>query len=276
MNMTNGEKLRAARAMVGLNQAEIARRTQIDKRRLSQIELDKRDPTPEEVQRLAGLGLWDNKTYAARRPTRCYTSEWIQRPHAAKRHSSHPLSARIARARKTFGPMIERLLASLGQGKERAVRKDFLDNSCLDSAPELLFWLLLLAAGGRPRWLPPSRTGFRRLPILDPSTRQIISDARFPCLESELDGLSLLAFPQLTVLARGRQYRLDGLLGLKVNRQKVWINLEIDGLGHENRFDEERATNLGLPSIRLTSKELSSPDALRLLKERLTGLLGES
>jgi hypothetical protein len=96
-----------------------------------------------------------------------------------------------------------------------------------------------------------------------------LSDARFPCLEVEVDGFPFLAFPQLSVMTRHGIYRLDVLVGVMVEQSRVWINLEIDGGGHDNRYDLERQRNLDLPTARLTEQELKAPDCFGLAIRRL-------
>ena len=248
-------------------------RTRIDRRRLSQMELGKRQPSQEELVRLAELGVLQEFRREPR-TNRCFRSRWVQPPRACDRQGERPLDARIAAAKKAFPGQIGALLSRLGDNEERGRKMDFLRNACLESGEELRFWLEFCAEGSKVHWLAPCRTGFRKLPILDPKTQEVVSDVRFPGLAFELEGLQILAFPQLTMTARGYTYRLDALLGVMTGGGRAWINVEVDGAGHVTQFDAERQERLGLLTIRITTDDLRSGEVRKRLAQRLRKVLG--
>lgn len=274
MVTTIGQKIRDGRRRLGFSQEQLSQKLKIDRRRISQIELDRRPPNSEEIRKLVDAGLLDVGSKEGYRAPRRFTSRWVQRPRTCNRPAGRSLAARIAAAKKSFGPRVSELLRRLGDAEQRQQKMDFLANACLDSGSELYLWLDLLADGAMPQWIAPCRAGFRRLPILDPETKDFVSDVRFPCLEFELKGASVIAFPQLTVMARSCIYRLDALLGVMVGQRRVWVNLEIDGDGHVGKFDAERQDRLGLLTVRIATEELVAGRALESLKSKLCELVG--
>lgn len=276
MKISIGEAIRSERKRRGWSQKQVQSLVQIDRRRLSDLELGKRVPSAEESRLLSEIGLLQ-KANAPRRPTNLQlSSSWLERPLQYRPKPSRPVKVRIAAALKRYGSWINLLVSRLGHGSYRREREEFLNQACVESGTELAFWLELLTLGSRPCRLPPCRTGFRTLPVLHPTTLSVQSDARHPCLEGQLDGLEFLAFPQLTVLARGRVYRLDSLFGFKVGKTKVWLNVEIDGAGHDVHRDLERERDLGLLAVRITDRDLQARLAMSTLRSKIgefTGVL---
>lgn len=76
-----------------------------------------------------------------------------------------------------------------------------------------------------------------------------------------------LAILQVTVLTPAR-YRLDGLV-VALRPRRVFLDLEIDGGGHDGRFDSHRTRNLGLGVLRLSERDVlagvSLTDRLRAM-----------
>lgn len=149
------------------------------------------------------------------------------------------------------------MLADVCLGKIRA-RQDapltlrFLTTVRLDSAYEAMFWMLLLAEGGRPCRYTLLKAGFRLHRVVD-DRRNTAGDARQPCLQL---GQNVLLFPQVSLDVRKAYYRLD-VLALVVRRgRRLWVNIEIDGSGHAGDLDEQRQADLGLPTLRLEKSRL--------------------
>lgn len=111
------------------------------------------------------------------------------------------------------------------------------------------------------------RAGFRTLAVLDPKTLRQIGDLRAPCLE--LAEENWLIFPQLTVDTRKSVYRMDALLCWKGSNPRLWVNIEIDGLGHNPRFDLSRQQELGLPTVRIGPAELAADQIVPVLRHKL-------
>ena len=273
MSINIAEALLKARKTLDLTQLEAQEMCGIDRRRLSLFETGKGAPTTDELARLKAAGLLEKRAAMPQEVKRNYISRWGDRLPAPSREPAHPLNARIAAAKARFGDSMERALGRLGAGEERLRALDFLTHSCSDSSTETFVSVSLLAAGASPLWIAPSRAGFRLLPILDRKTRHIISDLRHPCLEHTLGALQICVFPQLTVLAsKGRHFRLDALVGVRLKHRRVWVNLEIDGSGHDNHGDDERQKLIGLPTVRINDADLRK-GVESVLEDKLTALI---
>ncbi len=256
MHKPFGIKLMEARLRAGLSQTYIARETGIPQRRLSHFEKLTRFPSHQEITRLVEFGLVSRPTSDEGRAIRSYPTRWRLKPLTVRRTSERSLKSRIYAARKTYGSEVSVRLRALGSREDRKPKVEFLAQAGLESGIEAFALLSLLAEGARVLWAAPCRAGFRRLPIIDPKSKDVISDAKFPALELTVAGVPAILFPQLTVMVQGAVYRLDGLLGLKLDKKRAWLNLEIDGGGHISRFDEEREDRLDMLTIRLTESDL--------------------
>ena len=82
-----------------------------------------------------------------------------------------------------------------------------------------------------------------------------------------------MLFPQLTLDTRKAYFRLDATLCMRDGRQRVWMNIEIDGAGHDGEFDAERQRLLGMPTIRLDRQALLTEDLVTMLATRLRAVL---
>ncbi len=269
MNKTFSSKLTEARLRAGHSQKSLALLTGIDPRRISHFEQGTRPPSDSEREALIAVELLNPDDFDDR-PERNFQSDWLQRLPIAPVVSDRSLETRLAAARKTFGSRVSGLLSQVDSLPDGAARLDFLRHANSESGLEAYLWLALVSEGARIAWLSPSRVGFRKWAVVDPKSREILSDARFPAVEMTLNGYPVLAFPQLTLQARnGSIYRLDGLLGIMVGQNRVWVDIEIDGAGHDASFDSERETKLDLPRLSLAVDNLQVPHLTSMLAEKL-------
>lgn len=269
MKQTIANNLKGARTRAGQTQEQIARETAIDRRRLSDLERGVHKPNPQERERLISTGLLDPEARHEERAERAYKSKWRQKRQTMYRKSTYSVEHRLNAAVKIFGSAATQRLRALGEGEVRDAYLHFLSNAVVDSGLEMYAWLSLAAGKARPVWLSPASVGFRKWAVVNPGNLEVVSDIRFPALEFQIGDVPAIAFPQLTVIARSAVYRLDALLGLRVGRSRIWIDLEIDGVGHEARFDAEREQRLDLPAVRVSTIELRDVDIYELLEDKL-------
>ncbi len=109
--------------------------------------------------------------------------------------------------------------------------------------------------------------------MVDPKTKAIISDLRLPCLQFASTSCKWLLFPQVTLDARKALYRLDALACVIHDGQRHWIDVEVDGPGHDSAFDKEREGLLGVATLRIDRNDLRRRDMLEVLEQRLLPLL---
>lgn len=272
MKQTIADNLKETRTRAGRTQEQNACDTDIDRRRLSAFERGLASPTPQEREQLIESGHLDPEARHEERAARSYKTRWRQKRLTMYRKSDFPLEARISAAVKIFGPLATQRLMRLGDGEQHAAYMHFLSNAVVDSGLEMYAWLSLAASGAQPIWLSPASAGFRKWAVINPVNQEVLSDARFPAVEFQVSGVPAIAFPQITVSVRNSFYRMDALVGLRLGNKRVWLDLEIDGAGHDGTFDAEREERLGLVTVRVCKAELLENDLLCLLERKLEAL----
>ena len=265
-DLTPGSRLRAARRKKQWTQVAVATSLGMRPARLCQLERDQRHPSRDEWSLLATcLALGPYPTVIDLPPPVGGWRSQSPGPDVGDRS----VSARRRAARRTFGLVVDVLssrVSNLGKTSQT-----FLQHACLESGTEYFFWLKLLAEGGHPCCYSPARAGFRNWPILARRGVEYVGDLRLPCLEMTEHGW--LLFPQLTVDTRRAIYRLDVLVCCRIRYGRIWINVEVDGSGHESRFDQQRQADLGLPTVRIDTADLMSPKLVPLLSQRISAHL---
>lgn len=259
---TPGTQIRTARQKKQWTQAQLARHLDLSAARLCHLEKDHRHPSPQEWARLRtclALGAYPQtlELPTAHPKWRAYV------PFAAEPQSS--VWSRRQAARKTFGPLVDTLAARAQRRHKTA--STFLRYARLESGDEYLFWLRLLVEGGQPCCYSPARAGFRTWSVLDPKSKRQVGDLRAPCLE--LSEQKWLLFPQLTLDTRKSIYRLDALLCLRRADGRFWFNVEVDGFGHDPRCDRQRQAPLALPTVRITSTDLTNKELVPIIASKL-------
>jgi len=178
-------------------------------------------------------------------------------------------------ARKALGARsVDGALAQLRTRPDQETCQEFLEQARTESGLEYFFWLQLLASGALPCRLSLYKAGFRALRVVEAGSRKGLGDSRAACLDVQTGRCRCLLFPQVTLDTRKAYFRLDALACVRARRDRCWLNLEIDGEGHDGQFDQERQLLLGLPTIRLSASEVASPNLLSLLDGKLAHVVG--
>lgn len=268
---TIGEQIRALRKKKGWSQDRLGQQTGLSQSRISKLESGSRYPTSQEWTVLRQhLGIAPGAPFVPKRPLPYPESGWRVPPPDYHCIGDVPLSSRVYKACKSFGALADRSLLAIRKHSNRELVFRFLNEACLDSGHEAMFWLHALSAGGSPCWYAPSKAGFRQHRLVERGTqRKTVTDLRLPCLELKREGLALLLFPQVTVDTRRAYYRLDALACVTNGKKRCWVNIEIDGAGHDGEFDLERERALNLPAVRLNRDDL----ACEAMFEELLGRL---
>jgi hypothetical protein len=119
-------------------------------------------------------------------------------------------------------------------------------NIACDSYAEVLFLLHLLADAAEPCLVAPARLGRTPRPIVDPEQRREVDVRPHACLH--LRGAFYffqVSFSTPDILT------VDALCW-----DRGWTAIEIDGEGHESKFDAKRPFALGLPVQRISPSNL--------------------
>ena len=269
---TPGGRLRAARKLQNRTQDCVGAAAGLSQSRMSQIELGKRYPTSEEWKKLQAilgalaLGALPPRNLPAP------SEGWRIRPRRIS-SSAYPFSSRRRSAQKKFGSLFERRLEAVLSREDGDLAQQFLEQAGLDSSLEALVWTLFLEAGARPCSWSISNAGFEAHRVVDLATKLNRTHAPRPCLEMDFADFGLLLFPQVSVDVRTAYYRLDALACLRAGEERIWLNLEFDGRGHDPEFDSERQQKLGLPTIRLSQEDVTSTEPLIQLERKLSAVL---
>lgn len=167
-------------------------------------------------------------------------------------------------ARRLFGSQVDDWLRACS-----LEARDFLVLTPSQSAPEWVFQLRHLVHGAHPTRLAPLEVSFRQHPVLDPETRECVGDCPVPSLTGEVGAVRYLLIPQVHVRTIRGPYTLDLLGGLKLRgRSTRFFNAEVDGGGHDPRYDREREQNLAMPTVRFTPEEIARPDFVEYFLDR--------
>jgi transcriptional regulator with XRE-family HTH domain len=273
MNTTTpGQRLKSARKLTGRTQGSVATATGLTQSRISQLELGKRYPTEEEWARLqeefprAFLGPLPQRKLPAP------SEDWRARAPRRPLPSGPPFSSRLHNARKTHGVLVDKILSAVRARENGDLALQVLEQAGLDSGLEVLFWLFLLLAGAKPCCWAIAHAGFQAHRVAYPETGINITHSLGPCLEMEFPHFKALLFPQVSIDVRKAYYRLDALVCIKTAKERIWLDVEIDGRGHDATYDAERQARLQLPVLRLTTEDVTSPNLLENLERRLASL----
>jgi hypothetical protein len=176
-------------------------------------------------------------------------------------------------AKKSFGALAVRRATEAASLHDPVLIARFLSESSLDSGHEHRLWTDLMADGGAPCWFRPLKAGFDALCVVDSSSKRNLSDRRLACLDLAGKIFDWLLWPQVTLDARQAYYRLDALACVHRDGERHWLNVEVDGEGHDSEFDERRALHLGLLTVRLKRADLATPHILERLEPKVVELL---
>ena len=245
---------------------DLASRVGLSQSRISRLETGRDNPSQDEWAKLgACLNLWPAKIQPKlKRPVP--DEVWHKDKPVIVSVEDRSAQMRSA-ARKTYGPF-DKLMRLIRERDDRRLCEKFLRESASESGDEYFFWVRLVAAGGKPCWLSLFRAGFRASAVVESKSKIAIGDVRRPCLQVDGPNASWLLYPQVTLDARKTYYRLDARASVRTGDLQLWVDLEVDGRGHDARWDEFREQQLDLPTIRLTPTDLQTPDLLSLLQQR--------
>ncbi len=270
-----GIQIKAARLAKQWRASLLARHTGISRSRLSKFESGLSYPNPVEwcvLREHLDLGPYPKKRRLELPPVR---RRWFPLEPASAR-AERPFAVRLSAARRYFGHLADRALVTIRARQDEELCFEFLERALLESGPEAMFWMILLASGATPGRHSPNRAGFRKFSILDTQGSEVRGDLKRPCLDLNLPEWEVLFFHQVTLDTRTRIYRLDALACVWSLRNRIWLNIEIDGHGHDGTYDRERQSLLELPTVRISMEELGSKSFFRGFVEQLCRVAGLS
>ena len=143
--------------------------------------------------------------------------------------------------------------------------KALLNEYPADSGWEAAVHLFLVAAKAEFVRVRPQEEGFYQHVVLHPFDEMPAGHLQFPAFSLEWRGRLLMFIPQVKVKAEGYNFDLDFLVGLRRRRQPHWVNVEIDGEGHDSSGDPFRTRCVNMPTLRYRPPHIRSKDFLEVV-----------
>jgi len=277
-----GEYLKSLRVAKGLSQLAVAQTTGIPVTRVSNYERGIRTPSPEHIKLLSqALGISSTQLIdetdwltpedrrALRRASRITRQRYL-RCFEYRPPRDRPMILQIRKAMAQYPNLTRGLLACIARRPDVALVEKVLSTMVAGSALEVIVHLTLLAAGADLVMVAPEASGFRQHPVVDPRTRAAVGDCEVPAYYIRVDGIDVLFIPQVAVAARRSVWCMDFLCAvIDASRRVHWLDLEVDGEGHDYAADPARTADINLPTVRLTALEVKAGTMLTTLGEKL-------
>lgn len=286
--------LKQARHARRWTQRELARRSGVPRSLISLYEINQRHPNPKYAARLeTTLGLRNGcllppTTKRPRGWPRWKKTRFWNRfcPHP-KRHileRQRDNWYRLRAARKTDPVLYDWCMAQIRAQGHRPALAEFLRYMACDTGLEILSKLHLVALTAMLTYVPISRLGWDRLPIVVESTGDVVGHKHWPALVIEKPMLIAL-FPQVPLKTAGKLtptgenpkfdvVRVDFLACIRLPDGCHWVHVEVDGGWHASKLDDERAKEIGLPRVKLTEADIRAHDFLDRLVAKIQQALG--
>lgn len=274
------EQLKYERQQRGWTQRELGRRAGISRSVVSHLESGVKPPSSSERAGLVRALKLSRDMLGEARPsggrggwpawqsTRLW-EEFRKRPERYRLDRERPNWFRLRAARKQYPALYDKLLWQALKVHGRVVLRDLIHFGCIDSGLEAMAWLQLLVAGVIVSYVSLARLGWCRLPVLDYPGSQVVNDRLWPAFVFKHPFLCAL-FPQVRLKPwESKAYRLDFLACVRWEDRLIWVNVEVDGAGHDPREDETRTQNLRLPRVQLTEEDILAPDFMARLQRKL-------
>lgn len=268
--LSTGQLLAQLRKKRGISQAELARRASIPAYRLSRIEHDKARPSDEEARELARR-LGEDPTRLLSPELRHPRQSSLLRPFKSRpKRLALTSEVSLDTWRGRFGLLAHQFEMAVCRRADAALCREYLRQCGAESADELqLSFQLLSREQVIPVWTTAARCGFTTHPVVERKTGASAANLVRPALHVSHEDVVALMFPQVSLRPARSQFRVDFLVGLKRSGGIAWIDLEIDGGGHDPSYDEYRRETLGLPTVRISGSEVGRRDCFDILMRRL-------
>lgn len=262
--------LKDARTRLGLTQQDLAEQTRIDRWRISHFERGIGVPDPGEQRALCPVlelcsSALAHAAPAGPRPRLADERKGLAPRTPYRMPRDRPSSVRYRAAWKAYPTFLRGLERQLQDREDSEWIRVYLREAVFDSGLEMMASLQLLGDGAKPGWVSPQTAGFSQLPIVDPKTREVTGHHPYPTLAWE----GCLLFPQVSLRAR-HLLTPDLLVGARTSKGVKWVDVEIDGRGHDPKFDDVRAQELDLPVVRFETKRVLDGSFLCELRELVT------
>ncbi|MCA9790661.1 MAG: helix-turn-helix transcriptional regulator [Candidatus Eremiobacteraeota bacterium] len=244
-----GDQIRTARKAKRYTQTEVEKQLGFRPGRLSDLENNRRPPTPAELVKLASLldvvaGHLRATLEEAERDSLAAARKRFAPSTRFYPKQDRPSFVRLLAARQRYPEHCRHLEWLIDDRPDLRQVQVYLRDQAFDSRLEMLAHLQLLANGAWPCWESPAAWGFEAETIIDPVSGARVGWRRRPALY--LPGAQeAIVFGQVGVLLSRR-----ACLDLLVGTRSGWMCVEFDGKGHDPWADAIR-DELSIPLVRL-------------------------
>ena len=257
--MRYGNQIKERRIALDLTQAELGARIGRSHKRISEFELETRAPDPEAkiaLCRVLNLPAFSTETELL--PALCrhlVKPRFYVRP--GERSTEHRLWAARTRAPEWAHRINDCLVPK---------RKALLNLCASDSCWEALILAHLMATSARQVSVQLLAEGYYQHVVLHPTDRLPAGHLRFPALSVQWGEESLLFVPQVPLRTmEGAEFTPDFLVGVRGKGPSKWIDLEVDGEGHDGSGDRYRMNLLGMRTVRYRPAQIRARDFVETL-----------
>lgn len=258
-----------------LQQTQVSQLARIDQRRLSAYETGLRNPSPAHLAALApvlGTSVEALRQHPELWQGHSGRDAWFQDRHVFWPEFDRFGDRRLTAACVVFGAQVTREVRRLDPAAQ-----SFLSLTPSDSSLEWRFQLHHLTGGAHPSRHSPLGIQFRRHMVIDPDTEECVGDCSVPALIGEFGTLRYVLLPKVCVRTKSMPdspLTLDFLCGAREPGQPIThVNVEVDGLGHDSRFDQKRTRALSMKTARFTESDLRSADFMGIFHGRVLKLV---
>lgn len=265
-------RLKRLREERGLSQQAVSLLAELTPARLSEYERGARTPRGEVLDVLGTILGFDPVDFKRRtaweepstgRPQRGGERALLARFSPDLHALYHPprrkdFAFHMAGVRDRFGEVLKVLGPRLDARPDRREAERFLRDFPADSADEAVLALHLAASCPRRARASPASLGFFAHAVIDPDRRVVVGHRRRLAFGTEFQGAVFAFLPQVAVRPE-ETIIMDLLAGVREGTTS-WIDVEVDGSGHDPLRDKRRAELLGLPVLRLDSSMLFVKD----------------
>lgn len=284
--MRFGSILARYRKLRGLTQRELGERCALKRDRVSDLEKGRRRPAQEEVELLCrALPEAESHLKATVRLSRGTARKplpgdldlcgRVPVPAPYIPRAEKPTDIWLGYARKTLPKLHKTLFDRIARRADHSQVLDHLGRTKCDSKVELFHWAHGLADGALLFRQSPARLGLTHLPAVDPDTLEVVTGHPMFGYLWERGLLATATLPQVTLFAE-RPYTVDGLALAFQGERRMPCIVEVDGDGHESRWNKQREKALRLPTLRFTQEQVLSPDYPDVYWQAVQAMLDEA
>ncbi len=272
-------QLKEERTRRGWTQAELARRTGMTRSQISHLESSSLCPTYQQRASLLSAMHLPKDTLGYARPLSKpggwprwlrgdLWERFLKRPGRYRLDRDRENWTRLRAGKKQYRRIYDQLSAACQLKHGRQVLRDLFHFGCIESGLEAIAIFQTLLTG-IVSYVPLSRLGWRRMPVVEHPSGDIVGDRLWPVIVIEQPFLCALFLQVRLQVPENTHYRLDFLACVKLEDGLHWVDIEVDGTGHDPTKDKIRTAQLRLPRVTLEEDDVLATDFPSRLQQKI-------